>query len=404
MEAIITTSTDLQLQAVSIDSEVGEQEQMTSARAIANQSFDFSGLNTPDSLIATPASTVFLAIDSLDNEQLEQIESNTSSTASVVNEKDEEGANHRDMGEQEGVSERDEAEKEGSGHKEEEADDEEVETAVIDADPGTFASVSRALALAEMYRLARLLNVEIIEPPSGRGDTSLFIAKLPLEIRQMVYELLLVNPILGGIASISKYQDYGANSKYDLYPAILGVNRQVWEEASHTLYTVNNFFMVCIPAPKPSSNVRRRVNLSPLTRYFDSSSESFPILRDMTSFSKVAKCKVVTSAWAWDDYESLPSWSFFETCRAISRGLLILLEVVIILKESRMESLSIRIWPRLLLRSNYCVALEPTMTLPEENSRFGTLPISKFQTLLIRTRMHWSLFPKWMNMLLSRSN
>ncbi|KAH9206495.1 hypothetical protein DL95DRAFT_450820 [Leptodontidium sp. 2 PMI_412] len=244
MEAIITTSTDLQLQAVSIDSEVGEQEQMTSARAIANQSFDFSGLNTPDSLIVTPASTVFLAIDSLDNEQLEQIESNTSSTASVVNEKDEEGANHRDMGEQEGVSERDEAEKEGSGHKEEEADDEEVETAVIDADPGTFASVSRALALAEMYRLARLLNVEIIEPPSGRGDTSLFIAKLPLEIRQMVYELLLVNPILGGIASISKYQDYGANSKYDLYPAILGVNRQVWEEASHTLYTVNNFFMV----------------------------------------------------------------------------------------------------------------------------------------------------------------
>ncbi|KAG4435404.1 hypothetical protein IFR05_009111 [Cadophora sp. M221] len=173
MEAKDTTSSNLQLRSVATGNEMSGLEQLSSGRAFGNPAFDFSGPNPSNSLGAGPASPENLTTDSLRNEESEPIDVHTSSVVLAVDDEEavEEDTNSDDFEEQN------------------------TEIPVAGAESGPFADDSRASALAEIYRLARLLDVEIIEPPNELGNPALFLEKLPLEIRQMVYELLLVNPI-----------------------------------------------------------------------------------------------------------------------------------------------------------------------------------------------------------------
>ncbi|KAH7343055.1 hypothetical protein BKA65DRAFT_303740 [Rhexocercosporidium sp. MPI-PUGE-AT-0058] len=186
--------------------------------------------------------------------------------------------------------------------EDEDAEVAEAEAADAETERSPSPDVSRASALAEVYRMASLLNLEVVEPRNGLDHSALFLENLPLEIHQMVYEQLLVNPILGGITSISKYQVYGANTKYDLWRAILRVNEQIHEEATHSIYTTNTFYMECLPVRGPSPNVYGRVNLSLLTRYFDNAFEWFLFLRNATVFSNVYNWKFAMSVIAWNGY------------------------------------------------------------------------------------------------------
>jgi hypothetical protein len=69
---------------------------------------------------------------------------------------------------------------------------------------------------------------------------------LPSVIRWMVYQLILVNPILGQHVSVDRDSDAGTTSQYGLCPAVLRLNRDVYDEASRVLYNENTFCFVCV--------------------------------------------------------------------------------------------------------------------------------------------------------------
>ncbi|KAF4629264.1 hypothetical protein G7Y89_g8885 [Cudoniella acicularis] len=70
-----------------------------------------------------------------------------------------------------------------------------------------------------------------------------FLDKFPREIRDFIYEHLLIKPVLAEHASIRKDGEYGAKAVYELAPNILRVCWQIYEEASPVLYKRNTFLM-----------------------------------------------------------------------------------------------------------------------------------------------------------------
>jgi len=64
-----------------------------------------------------------------------------------------------------------------------------------------------------------------------------FLEKLPLELRNEIYSLLLINPLLGEAASTDVV------SRFKLSPAILQTSKQIRDEASVILYGENTFWV-----------------------------------------------------------------------------------------------------------------------------------------------------------------
>ncbi|PVH73865.1 hypothetical protein DL98DRAFT_42879 [Cadophora sp. DSE1049] len=180
--------------------------------------------------------------------------------------------------------------------------------------------MSRKAAVPELYRLAALLGVKIELPLTLPHNPDATLMGLPAEVRIMIYELLLINPILGELASISKHDHYGAHQSYELHPAVIGVCKQVQTEATPILYGRNTFCVVCLPFPGPTWTMQEDLILSPFTRYSSYPPFPLPFSSQLPSVRDIKKWKVILSVRAWHDYESQPSCPFFEVCRAISRG------------------------------------------------------------------------------------
>ncbi|CAG8952678.1 hypothetical protein HYFRA_00008920 [Hymenoscyphus fraxineus] len=90
---------------------------------------------------------------------------------------------------------------------------------------------------------------------------------MPLDIRTMIYEMLLVNPMLGTSLAVTKSDNYGVDTKYDLHPAILAVCRQTYLEGTSTLYGLNTFYIAPLPDFLSARANNYENSISPVTRY-----------------------------------------------------------------------------------------------------------------------------------------
>ena len=109
------------------------------------------------------------------------------------------------------------------------------------------------LALAEALRSKNELQTQL-DALTMVGTP--FLERLPIELRNEIYELLLVNPFLADEESIRPKCNFGEFIQYDLNPAILRICRQVSEEALSILYGRNTFIIGCLdlsrhPLPCP---------------------------------------------------------------------------------------------------------------------------------------------------------
>lgn len=190
------------------------------------------------------------------------------------------------------------------------------------------AELAKARQIAEQVTKERDLfksKFDAIQNPAFKHETSLFLKKLPIEIRNHVYENLLCNEVLSQWQSIDRnHTGYGLSTvvmpydeKYDLSPAILTC-RQIYEEASLILYGSNTFNMDCTY----STYVR-----SPLLRTFKSGYGTGSHLHDISSlrvlkidvFKKVKRLKVMLAANKRFG-ETYPFESLANLCKAIHQN------------------------------------------------------------------------------------
>ncbi|KAJ5050497.1 uncharacterized protein L3040_002376 [Drepanopeziza brunnea f. sp. 'multigermtubi'] len=212
--------------------------------------------------------------------------------------------------------------------------------------------------LAQLIRLAGPFNIELSPPPVPQVNPEACLDGAPPDVRMLIYRYLLVNPDLGEVTSISKHEQYGATASYGLSPAILVVNKKIHGEAMSILYGLNTFVMACSPCSEPSGSPP--AILSPLTRFISGPYGSSSSIYGEASISHVKKWKVIISVdvRGFSAKELVrPSWSFWEACRALSRGSPRLVEIALIPKgvelnvfESDYQSLEIALQPLKILR------------------------------------------------------
>jgi hypothetical protein len=100
------------------------------------------------------------------------------------------------------------------------------------------------------------------ESASSTKRTGFF--SLPLELHQMIYSYLLINPILADPKCLTWEHRLEHLDQYYLYPEILRTCRQINKNASDVLYGLNTFVLVCRPGKGFDT---------PLKRYRDSSEQ-----------------------------------------------------------------------------------------------------------------------------------
>jgi len=75
-------------------------------------------------------------------------------------------------------------------------------------------------------------NYNTDSTPTDINANCQFLRKLPAEIRNLIYEELLFNPVLGKVESITKADKLGRTANYGLSPAILTTCREINKEAA----------------------------------------------------------------------------------------------------------------------------------------------------------------------------
>ncbi|CAD6454083.1 a71dadd4-ea1e-42aa-b844-17f2239db407 [Sclerotinia trifoliorum] len=170
-------------------------------------------------------------------------------------------------------------------------------------------------------------------------STSIFMKKVPVELRLRIYKLLLTNPKLSKIESIGKTADYGKAVKFELAPAILRTCKVIRDEAEPILYGSNTFILECIGGYGPIGSIH--VPQSPLTRYDGPRSDDFNDVDsdtedeternlmghsgtefhfDFTTFKalkKVKRWRIITGAYRPTPLNPVPSKSFVHFCQAL---------------------------------------------------------------------------------------
>jgi hypothetical protein len=167
-----------------------------------------------------------------------------------------------------------------------------------------------------------------------------FLKKFPIEVRNKIYELLLVNPILRHCTSTLSELESNATGwgfhteyrKYGLSPNILLTCRQVYAEASKILYGSNSFYVLYL-RPQVDHGCTHRgfvgdLPLCPLGRV-DSSNE-IQKLAELPSIEKVRHWRVVISVTYAYPGHNCPCPEFVDFCRTIHRFSPQTLEVLII--------------------------------------------------------------------------
>ncbi|KAI9646028.1 hypothetical protein NHQ30_005466 [Ciborinia camelliae] len=170
-------------------------------------------------------------------------------------------------------------------------------------------SLSDALKATSGTEIFRMLSpfqraqIQQIFRKSSRIDFACpFLDVFPLEIRNIVYGYLLINPELGKASSVRIAEFYGKRSSYGLVPQILCTCRQIYNECIPILYGLNQFLIECVDREARPYMFFPRVNISPLTRYlvdvykqYEHHFESY-LLDDIAILKHVKHWKVVITA------------------------------------------------------------------------------------------------------------
>ncbi|KAF5873540.1 uncharacterized protein Bfra_005003 [Botrytis fragariae] len=121
----------------------------------------------------------------------------------------------------------------------------------------TLASLLHGIPAALSIQLSQMLSgdqfirvQELIQAhlPTTVGDPAMpidgcpLLELIPIECRKQIWECLLYNPLLG-----ESFATGGYGVALELYPAILRVNKQTYNEGMDVLYGCNRFLVQCIP-------------------------------------------------------------------------------------------------------------------------------------------------------------
>jgi hypothetical protein len=149
------------------------------------------------------------------------------------------------------------------------------------------------------------------------------LKKIPIEIRNQIYGHLLVNPLISQPDSINRSSTHGTITKLDLWPAILRVNRQIYNEASVILYGSNTFRVECL--------YRHIHPMSTITRKIDTCGhhETYASMASVPAARKVKNWKLVITAYKGCAYEA-PSPDLVDFCRAVCDARPLSLTVLVI--------------------------------------------------------------------------
>jgi hypothetical protein len=173
----------------------------------------------------------------------------------------------------------------------------------------TFLTLTPETSVAamteEIARLAKLANIVVSLEPKAVPKVPLKNSKacfrgVPQKLRNMVYEYLLVDPILNRIDSISKQGNYGAATFYTLSTSLLYVDSETSEEAVEILYGKNTFYLACLPSDE-ETHVDSRVHLSPITRFQQQGDRGFPFIRESRVAAKVRHWTALSVLVTWEE-------------------------------------------------------------------------------------------------------
>ncbi|KAF7955621.1 hypothetical protein EAE96_004547 [Botrytis aclada] len=190
---------------------------------------------------------------------------------------------------------------------------------------------------------------QIAKPIENKSTSCSFFSKLPLEARNMIYELLLVNPILGKSCSVADRtcmprhpQQHGPSQlplKYELESQVLRVCRAMYVEASEILYGSNPFYIACCkyvlsPDCRPSRTAfNRGMEMTPITRYHNRLSYGQLFLFEHPAVVKVKRWTVVVSSYLDANMSGISHeariWSVTNFCQAITQSPSVSLEIAL---------------------------------------------------------------------------
>lgn len=146
---------------------------------------------------------------------------------------------------------------------------------------------------------ARLRQIESQIPKET--SESPFLKKLPPEVRDEIYKLLLVNPELGKNEAAMPDRFH---TKFGLQPAILRTCRKISDEALAVLYKENSFAISCLGE---AMHVFDNYVHCPLTRHSAVCVNSF---KEIRGFSQVRNWTVVLSRYTGREHPPLTILNF----------------------------------------------------------------------------------------------
>ncbi|KAN0098364.1 hypothetical protein V8E51_014027 [Hyaloscypha variabilis] len=167
--------------------------------------------------------------------------------------------------------------------------------------------------------------------PTDHLQTCSFFEKLPLEVRNEIYKLLLVNCMLGQ-SDLDYYaidEDGSRVVKYGLSISILSTCRQAYNEASKILYECNTFYIYCMGNHGYEYRVYNQSfnSICPIMRW-----DYSPHPRNLSTLPTLAKVKhwkiLVNSYKVFP--EQYPCQTLISFCKSIHHSLPFTLDVLLI--------------------------------------------------------------------------
>ncbi|TEY53577.1 hypothetical protein BOTCAL_0244g00050 [Botryotinia calthae] len=120
------------------------------------------------------------------------------------------------------------------------------------------------LSSDQLAKMKNLLQMHLLSPvgnPEIPGEGCPLLYVLNLDCRRLIWKCLLLNPLLGESFAIDDDQD-----SFGLFPTILRLNRQIYDEGIDILYGCNKFMVQCPPQSSHDPEYDH-FTLCALTRY-----------------------------------------------------------------------------------------------------------------------------------------
>ena len=264
-------------------------------------------------------------------------------------------------------------------------------------------------AAAKITRLINVLNLDIARDTRNQGaqlpnppievietKTPATLLTLPAEIRNQIWELLLVNRLLSMVSSVSAEEDHGAATRYGLCPSLLGLNKQVKAETESILYQSNVFYVTFLKEHdigygRGRSSAAALV-VSPLTRCLRSEPADMVPLGAFPEIQKVRHWRAVICIFHGE--ELLPN-SLDEFCRAISRCRPQTMQFCLIRKDAHYRELSEVLAPLITMITFLGIRLSQCVDISRSHWRLRFRNPGKHQTRTTLRNLKSNVLWRW---------